>query len=81
MSDHDKAMEDYQKEQERQRRLYATAMSKLLPDQREAIHQSWKAMADALQNISEMNDLWLSDIRKLEDSCWSLRHKFNLGDK
>ena len=32
MSDHDKAMEDYQKEQERQRRLYATAMSKLLPE-------------------------------------------------
>ena len=78
MSDHDKAMEDYQKEQERQRRLYATAMSKLLPEQREAIYQSWKAMASALENISEMNDLWLSDIRKLEERSYTFKLKLDI---
>jgi hypothetical protein len=29
--------------------------------------------------IRDCNDIYLSDVRKLDDAFWKLKHQFNLG--
>ena len=59
--------------------IKAKAMKTLSEDQLKAINRTYKAIEDALHNIREMEDLYLSDIRKLDDALWKLKHQFNLG--
>jgi hypothetical protein len=60
--------------------LKAKAMKALSEDQLKAINRTYKAIEDALHNIREMEDLYLSDIRNLDNAFWTLKHQFNLGD-
>ena len=61
--------------------IKAKAMNSLTEDQLQALNKTYKAIEDALYNIREMEDLYLSDIRKLDNAFWKLKHQFNLGDK
>ena len=61
--------------------LKAKAIKSLSEDQLKAINRTYKAIEDALHNIREMEDLYLSDIRNLDNAFWTLKHQFNLGDK
>ena len=57
------------------------AMKSLTVDQMEAIKETHKTLGDALNMLSEMNDLYLSDIRKLDNAFWKIKNEFNLkGD-
>ena len=60
--------------------LKAKAIKSLSEDQLKAINKTYKAIEDALHNIREMEDLYLSDIRNLDNAFWTLKHQFNLGD-
>jgi hypothetical protein len=33
-----------------------------------------------MMSLHECQDLWMSDIKKMDDSMWSIRREFNLGD-
>jgi len=57
------------------------AMKSLTMDQLMAIKETHQTLSDALDMLSETNDLYLSDIRKLDDAFWKLRNEFNLGDR
>tara|TARA_R110002012_G_scaffold148423_1_gene307232 strand:+ start:804 stop:1079 length:276 start_codon:yes stop_codon:yes gene_type:complete len=57
------------------------AMKSLTVDQIEAIKETHKTLGDALNMLSEINDLYLSDIRKLDDVFWKIKNEFNLGDR
>jgi len=59
----------------------AKAMMSLTVDQAKAIKETYKALEDALDMLREMNDLYLSDIRKLDNAFWKIKNEFNLGDK
>ena len=61
--------------------IRAKAMMSLTVDQAKAIKETYKALEDALSMLSEMNDLYLSDIRKLDNAFWKLRNEFNLEEK
>ena len=61
--------------------IRAKAMKSLTVDQMKAIKETHKSLGDALNMLSEMNDLYLSDIRKLDDAFWKIKNEFNLGDK
>ena len=61
--------------------LKAKAIKSLSEDQLKAINRTYKAIEDALHNIREMEDLYLSDIRNLDNAFWTLKHQFNLGEK
>ena len=61
--------------------LRAKAMKSLTADQLDAIKETHKTLEDALSMLSEMNDLYLSDIRKLDNAFWKLKNEFNLEDK
>jgi len=61
--------------------IRAKAMKSLTSDQLNAIKETHKTLGDALNMLSEMNDLYLSDIRKLDNAFWKIKNEFNLkGD-
>ena len=61
--------------------IRANAMKYLTTDQLNTIKETYKALENALAMLSEMNDLYLSDIRKLDNAFWKLKNEFNLGGK
>ena len=68
-------------ERDKQDALRKKATKSLTEDQLQALNKTYKAIEDALYNIREMEDLYLSDIRKLDNAFWKLKHQFNLGEK
>ena len=56
------------------------AMKSLTQDQLITIQNTHKIIGEVLQNIKEIDDLYLSDIRNLETSFWKLKHEFLLED-
>ena len=57
------------------------AMKSLTMDQLMAIKETHQTLSDVLNMIAECNDMYLSDIHKLNDAFWKLRNEFNLGDR
>ena len=49
-------------------------------EQREAIEEIQKSVASCLEMIKDCNDLYMSDVAKLESSWHSLRWAFEVGD-
>ncbi len=68
-------------ERDKQDALRKKAMKSLTEDQLKAINKTYKAIEDALFNVREIEDLYLSDIRNLDNVMWKLKHEFNLGEK
>ena len=68
----------YQIEREREEAIIKKTMKGLTSDQLKAIEETHKSLANALSMLTETNDLYLSDIRKLDDAFWKLKHQFNL---
>ena len=54
------------------------AMKSLTVDQLDAIKKTHKTIADCLMMLRDCNDLYMSDIAKLEDSFWQLKNQFVL---
>ena len=68
-------------ERDKQDALRKKATKSLTEDQLQALNKTYKAIENALYNIREMEDLYLTDIRNLDNAFWKLKHQFNLGDK
>ena len=49
-------------------------------EQREAIEEIQKSVAQCIEMIKECNDLYMSDVAKLESSWHSLRWAFEVDD-
>ncbi|MAV98212.1 MAG: hypothetical protein CML81_00195 [Rhodobiaceae bacterium] len=50
-------------------------------EQMKAVKETERHLSSALQMIFECQDMYMSDIRNLEQSMWDLRRSFNLGMK
>jgi len=48
-------------------------------EQIKAVKETERHLSSALQMIFECQDMYMSDIRNLEQSMWDLRRSFNLG--
>ena len=70
----------YEIERDKEQAIRAKAMKALSEDQLKAINRTYKAIDNALHNIREIEDLYLSDIRNLDNALWKLKHQFNLGE-
>ena len=68
----------YKAQRDKQDALKTKAMKSLTVDQLNAIKQTHKTLSDALDMLRECNDLYLSDIRKLDDAFWQLKNQFVL---
>ena len=71
---------EWEIQRDKQDALRAKAMKSLTTDQLNAIKETHKTISHCLTMIRECNDLYMSDIAKLEDSFWQLKHQFVLED-
>ena len=53
----------------------------LTDEQMKAIKETERNLSSALQMLFECQDMYLSDIRNLEQSMWDLRRTFDLDNK
>ena len=53
-------------------------MKSLTTDQLKAIKETHNVLVSVTQMIAECSDLYLSDIRELENAMWKLKHQFVL---
>lgn len=67
-------------ERDKQDVLRKKAKKHLTQDQLIAIEKTYKAIEGVLLNIREIEDIYLSDIRKLDNCFWKLKHEFKLED-
>ena len=65
-------------ERDKQDRLKVKSMKSLTVDQLNAIKETHKTISNCLMMIRDCNDLYMSDIAKLEDSFWQLKNQFVL---
>jgi len=73
--------EKWEIERDSQELLRKKAMKSLTKEQINAINFTHETLSSALDMLAECNDLYLSDIHKLNDAFWKLKHQFNLEDK
>ena len=55
------------------------AMKSLTPEQLETLKKIHITLDTVLYNIREIDDIYLSDIRDLDNCKWQLKNEFNLG--
>ena len=65
-------------ERDEQDALKTKAMKSLTTDQLNAIKETHETISSCLMMIRDCNDLYMSDIAKLEDSFWQLKNQFLL---
>ena len=65
-------------ERDEQDALKTKAMKSLTVDQLNAIKETHNVLVSVTQMIAECSDLYLSDIRELENAMWKLKHQFVL---
>jgi len=65
-------------ERDEQDALKTKAMKSLTVDQLNAIKETHETISNCLMMIRDCNDLYMSDIGKLENSFWKLKHQFLL---
>tara|TARA_R110001592_G_scaffold346945_1_gene639856 strand:+ start:36 stop:269 length:234 start_codon:yes stop_codon:yes gene_type:complete len=57
------------------------AIKNLTENQLKAVRKTFDTLENVLVNIREVEDIYLSDIRKMETCLWKLNNEFNLGVK
>jgi len=67
---------DEQRKQERGERQ--GRLDQLAQEQLDAVKEVYDALSGAMSSLNECQDLWMSDVKKLDDSMWQLRRQFNL---
>lgn len=68
--------EDWKAQRERQKKEMRSNMAYLSDEQREAILKAQKALAGTMQSIHDCQDIWMSDIRDMDEALWRLRNTF-----
>ena len=69
---------EWEIERDKQNAITEKAMKSLTVDQLNVIKETHKTISSCLMMIKDCNDLYMSDIAKLEDSLWQLKHQFLL---
>jgi len=57
------------------------AIKNLTENQLKAVRKTFDTLENVLVNIREVEDIYLSDIRRMENCLWKLNNEFNLGVK
>ena len=70
---------EWEIERDKQVALRTKAMKSLTPEQLETLKKIHITLDTVLYNIREIDDIYLSDIRDLDNCKWQLKNEFNLG--
>lgn len=71
---------DYHKARIKKQLKTQKVLKQMSVEQREAIEEIQKSVAQCIEMIKECNDLYMSDVAKLESSWHSLRWAFEVDD-
>lgn len=73
----------WDKQRVKDRACRQKGINKLSQEQRDAVKEAYEAISGAMQSMHDCQDLWMSDVKKLDESMWQLRRQFNLegGDE
>jgi len=71
----------WDKQRDKDRACRQKGIDKLSQEQRDAVKEAYEAISTAMQSLHECQDLWMSDVKNLDDSMWQLRRQFNLEGK
>jgi len=69
---------EWEIQRDKQDAIKEKAMKSLTVDQLNVIKKTHKTISSCLTMIRDCNDLYMSDIAKLEDSFWQLKNEFLL---
>jgi hypothetical protein len=72
---------EWQLEHERREKERAESMKGLTKDQMQAIKRVHRTLKNVLHNIREMDDIYLSEIRDMDEAMWKVEHQFNLHEE
>ncbi len=71
---------DYRKQAKIEKAQRTKAMANLLPEQTRALREVNSTLKTVLSSLQECQDIWLSDVGKLEGTFWRLQNSFNLDN-
>ena len=71
----------WEKQRDKDRRERQKGIDKLSQEQRDAVKEAYEALSTAMMSLHDCQDLWMSDVKKMDDSMWQLRRLFNLEGK
>ena len=77
---HDERVEYWERKRECEARDRQERIDGLTQEQIEAVSDVYQALRGAMMSLHECQDLWMSDIKKMDESMWSIRRQFNLSD-
>mgnify|MGYP003656346651 CR=1 FL=1 len=69
---------EWEIQRDKQDAIKEKAMKSLTVDQLNVIKKTHKTISSCLTMIRDCSDLYLSDIRQLENAMWKLKHQFVL---
>ena len=72
---------EWQLENEKREKERAEGMKGLTEDQMQAIKRVHRTLKNVLHNIREMDDIYLSEIRDMDEAMWKVEHQFNLYEE
>jgi len=72
---------EWQLENEKREKERAEGMKGLTEDQMQAIKRVHRTLKNVLHNIREMDDIYLSEIRDMDEAMWKVEHQFNLHEE
>ena len=49
-------------------------------EQMKAVEKAHNVLTDVLTNINQLEDIFLSDIREMNDAMWNLKNEFQLNN-
>lgn len=71
----------WDKQRKKDRSERQKSIDKLSQEQRDAVKEAYEALSAAMMSLHECQDLWMSDVKKMDESMWQLRRLFNLEGK
>ena len=72
---------EWQIKEEQLNTIRKKGIKTMTKQQMKAIEKAHNVLTDVLTNINQMEDIFLSDIREMNDAMWSLKNEFQLSKK
>jgi len=70
---------EWEIERDKQVALRTKAMKSLTPEQLSTLEKVYTTLDTVLYNIREIDDIYLTDIKDMDNCMWQLKNQFNLG--
>ena len=69
---------EWEIERDKQNAIRKKAMKSLTEEQLSTIKKVYITLETVLYNIREIDDIYLTDIKEMDQIMWQLKHEFNL---